>query len=197
MKAAAALESIEGQVADVAMSRYAVGEDQAFAALYGALAPRLHRYLLRLARDPARAEDLLQQTMLQIHCKREVFFRGAEVAPWAFAIARRLFIDSIRKHRREVAGDEWLFLTEPAREHGSDELLHAKRVAHTLTRELSRLPTQHRVAFEMIKIEGLSVRQVADTLGISVNAVKLRAHRAYVALRACVSQNDVGPRQWP
>ncbi|HET6282166.1 MAG TPA: RNA polymerase sigma factor [Polyangia bacterium] len=196
MKAAIAIETI-GDQADDAMSRYAVGEDDAFDALYGALAPRLYRYLLRLTRDPARAEDLLQQTMLQIHCKREIFFHGAEVAPWAFAIARRLFIDNIRKHRREVAGDEWLFQIEPAREHASDELLHAKRVARTLEHELSRLPDQHRVAFEMIKLKGLSVRQVADTLGISVNAVKLRAHRAYVALRACVSRNDVGPCQWP
>src|SRR4029434_4911849 len=83
------------------MERDARGEDQAFSQLYDALAPRLHRYLLRASRDPSRADDLLQQTMLRIHRARGRFIVGAEFCPWACAIARRLLIDSLRRRKSE------------------------------------------------------------------------------------------------
>ena len=51
---------------------------------------------------------------------------------------------------------------------------------------LGRLPASQRAAFELMRIEGLSHAEAAAALGISVNALKLRAHRAYVALRAAL-----------
>ena len=88
--------------ADSAMDRYAAsGDAAAFSELYDLLAPRLCGYLLRQTRDPSLTEDLLQQTMLQIHYARARFIRGARVTPWAFAIARRLFIDGLRRRKFE------------------------------------------------------------------------------------------------
>ena len=73
--------------------------------VYDALAPRLFGYLFRQTRDRSRAEDLLQQTMLHIHRARDRFITGAEVMPWAFAIARRLLVDEVRRNRRVVLSD--------------------------------------------------------------------------------------------
>src|SRR6202035_3077906 len=92
--------------ADVAMERYAEGDDASFALVYDALAPRLYGYLLRQTRQRARAEDILQQTMLNIHRARGTFTPGAEGTPWAFAIARRLLVDSLRRGSREVLSDD-------------------------------------------------------------------------------------------
>src|ERR1700729_459557 len=92
--------------ADVAMERYATGDDAAFGAVYDALAPRLYGYLLRQTRDSARAEDLVQQTLLHMHRARGRFIPGAEVLPWAFAIARRLLIDGLRRGKREILSDK-------------------------------------------------------------------------------------------
>jgi RNA polymerase sigma-70 factor (ECF subfamily) len=170
--------------ANDAMERYARGEDAAFALLYDALGPRLHHFLLRQVKDPARAEDLLQQTMLQIHCARGRFLAGADVIPWAFAIARRLTIDSFRRRKHEAILDEDPGAGTAAASPGADEVLHAKRVAANLEREIARLPETQRVAFELVKREGLSLKEAAQVLGTTVTAIKLRAHRAYVALRA-------------
>ncbi|HEY4156902.1 MAG TPA: sigma factor, partial [Polyangiaceae bacterium] len=74
-----------GAVIDLAMERYAAGDDAAFALLYDSLAPRILGYLARRTRDRADAEDILQQTMLHVHRSREAFIPGSEVAPWAFA----------------------------------------------------------------------------------------------------------------
>lgn len=173
---------------DRAMDRYAAGDDSAFGEVYDRLAPRLFAFLYRQTRDHAKAEDVVQQTMLQIHRARGRFIPGAHVVPWAFAIARRLVIDAHRRRREvllttdeEAAGELLASLDASA-----DELAIAKEVAQRLSAELERLPENQRVAFELIKQEGLSVAEAAEALGTTVAAVKLRAHRAYESLRSAL-----------
>jgi len=119
------------------------------------------------------------------------FVAGADVFPWAFAIAQRLFIDGIRRGKHEVVADtgggDPVYETT-SRAPSPDDLLHSKRVAQALARELAKIPETHRVAFELIKTEGLSMREAAAVLGTTVTAVKLRCHRAYVALRAVLTE---------
>jgi RNA polymerase sigma-70 factor (ECF subfamily) len=177
-----------------AMDRYAVGEDDAFQELYELLSPRLYRYLLRQTRDRGRAEDLMQQTLLQIHTSRGRFLRGADVTPWAFAIARRLLIDSIRRRKRESETNDRLLSLDPLHEPGSDELLQSKRLAETLAHVLAQLPDSQRTTFEMIRQDGMSLREAAAVMGTTVNAIKLRAHRAYVALRSSIADELEAPQ---
>jgi RNA polymerase sigma-70 factor (ECF subfamily) len=177
--------------ADAAMDRYAAGEVDAFAVLYDLLAPRLFGFLMRQTRNPARAEDLVQQTLLQMHCARGRFIRGAPVTPWAFAIARRLLIDETRKNRldgartRDADGTS-AYENAPSGDLPADEKVQSGQVARMIRRELDRLPESQRMAFELVKHEGLSHAEAADVLGTTVTAVKLRAHRTYEALRAAL-----------
>ncbi len=169
---------------DAAMTRYAAGEEAAFAIVYDELAPRIYGYLVRQTRDSARAEDILQQTFLQMHRARGSFLPGAEVLPWSFAIARRLMIDGFRRGRREVLEDSEARDDRPALDPAADDLVQAQELATRIRAELARLPETQRVAFELVKQEGLSLAEAAQVLGTTVSAVKLRAHRAYEALRA-------------
>ena len=169
--------------ANAAMDRYAAGDERAFSELYDLLTPKLLAFLTRQTHDRVRAEDLLQQTMLQIHCMRSRFIPGADVLPWAFAIARRFLINSYRRRQREHTRDEARARIAPPAVQGVDDLLHSKRLAHDIELELGRLPEAQRAAFELMKKDGLSVRETAEVLGTTSNAVKLRAHRAYQALR--------------
>lgn len=184
--------------ASSAMDRYASGDGAAFGELYDLLAPRLYAYLLRQTRNGTRAEDLVQQAFLQMHCARGRFIAGADVVPWAFAIARRLMIDGMRRGKREVLSsqdDESVGGDAVATGLSADEAVHAKQIAARIQRELARLPESQRVAFELVKQDGLSMAEAADVLGISVSAVKLRAHRTYEALRAVLGDlvSEGGP----
>jgi RNA polymerase sigma-70 factor (ECF subfamily) len=178
--------------ADVAMERYAAGDDTAFAAVYDAIAPRLYGYLVRQTREAARAEDLLQQTMLHIHRARDRFIPGAEVTPWAFAIARRLLVDSVRRSRREVVTNSSDPDAGPSPEPIAEQVVQARELAARIERALAELPSSQRIAFELIKKEGLSVSEAAQVLGTTVAAVKLRAHRAYEALRGVLGESAAG-----
>lgn len=176
--------------ADAAMERYSNGDAAAFAELYEAVAPRLLRFLRKATRDAATAEDLTQETLLQMHRARGAFIPGAPVMPWAFAIARRLMIDGARRRRLELrlfthaSADGNQVTYEPAAATASpDDLLQARRVLRRIQQRLDALPQAQRVAYHLVKQEGLSLRKAAEVLGTSVTAVKLRTHRVYVALR--------------
>ncbi len=173
--------------ANAAMDRYASGDDRAFGVVYDELSPRLYAFLLRQTRDPALGEDLLQQTFLHMHCARETYRTGMDVVPWAFAIARRLTIDSYRKRRRVVAMDPSDAEESLVSELCPDGALRTKRAALAIRATLDALPESQRTAFELLKLEGLTLAQTAEALGDSITAVKLRAHRAYEALRAALA----------
>ena len=184
-------ENRERTDADVAMDRYAGGDDAAFGDVYDAVAPRVFTYLRRQTRDVARAEDLVQQTLLSMHRARGTFISGSAVLPWSFAIARRLLIDELRRDRRSVLtlADVVTDDSAPCPGASPDGYAEARELAHLLQRELTRLPESQRVAFELMRLDGLSHNEAAEVLGATVTAVKLRAHRAYVAL-SC----DLGDR---
>lgn len=171
--------------ANTAMERYARGDESAFASVYDAVAPRVHAYLIRQARDRVVADDLLQQTLLQIHRKRGTYVAGLPVLPWAFAIARRLYIDECRRRKtdalwsaRDVGEDDRRAWALP------DDEVATREAARLVEAELLRMPGNQRVAFELLKIDGLSHQEAAQALGTTVNAVKLRAFRAYTAIRS-------------
>ena len=188
---AAREESLTG--ADAAMERYAQGDDTAFGEIYDDLAPRLARYFRRHTSSTSLVEDLVQQTLLHIHRARGSFIPGARVLPWAFAISRRLLIDTSRRSSRELLLSEAELLGKTqslaSAEWGGDQLLHARRLAERLARVLADLPEGQRAAYELLKHDGLSIAQAAEVLGVSPGAVKVRAHRAYEALRAVLRES--------
>lgn len=189
MEGSTDVETSSASRADDAMDRYAGGEEAAFAELYDALAPRLHRFALRWTRSRAASEDVVQQALLQIHSARHRFVRGAAVVPWAYAITRRLLIDLGRRGlREELRGDGVYDPEEPTPGPSAEEVLHGRRVGAEARRDLARLPPAWREAFELVKLEGLSVAETAEALGITRGMVKIRAHRAAAALRVALAR---------
>jgi RNA polymerase sigma-70 factor (ECF subfamily) len=176
--------------ADAAMERYSRGDEAAFAELYDAIAPRLLGFLRKATRDGGAAEDLMQETLLQMHRARGSFIPGAPVRPWAFAIARRLMIDNARRRRVErrlfsdAPANDWKSYEPTAAMAPADELLHARRLERRVQQRLDALPEAQRTAYQLLQQEGFTLKGAAEVLGTSVTAVKLRAHRAYKALRA-------------
>jgi RNA polymerase sigma-70 factor (ECF subfamily) len=163
--------------------------------VYDLLAPRLLGYFTRQLGDHGRAEDLVQQTLLQMHAARRNYATGSDVVPWAFAIGRNALIDGRRRTRKEV-----LFQTREdeaaALDHGvdrascPDDLAAANQMAGLAQEQLHRLPETQRAAYNLVRGEGLSVAETAEILGTTPTAVKLRVHRVYEALRSVLGAKE-------
>lgn len=185
----------ERTTADAAMDRYVAGDVAAFRAVYESVAPKLRRYLSRRCRSEALVDDVVQLTLLRMHQARSTFEPGAPVMPWARAIARRAWVDEARRTHREIVS------ADPS-ESGPrvdpsplpDALAVGAELARTVDVGIRALPPNQRRIFELVKIEGHSLPESAARLGITVVAAKLRAHRAYRALREILgtSEPDAG-----
>lgn len=174
------------------MERHCDGDGRAFGELYRLLAPRLLAYLTSMIGDRATAEDLLQQSMLKVHRARASYVRGADPVPWVYAIARRTCLDELRRKQRarvrvslgaempelEVGFDGALAGTAPS----TDQALLERSLE-----ALATLPPAQRAAVVLTKLEGHSMAEAAVLVGTTTAALKVRAHRGYVALRALLA----------
>lgn len=165
------------------MARYCDGDRGAFAELYRRTAPRLLQYLVGLIGERATAEDLLQQTFIKIHEARSAYVRDADPVPWFYTIAHRTCLDELRRKKRArvrvtVDGE----IPAVAAEAPEAEPDNTGKLAVTL-QALDELPANQREALLLTKVQGKSHAEAAAILGTSVGAIKLRAHRAYEALR--------------
>lgn len=181
------------------MARYCDGEANAFRELYALVAPRLHGYLLKMAKSRALADDLLQQTFLKVHRARGTYIRGADPVPWMYAIAHRTFLDEVRRGKRALVGTPGAEAVPevPAdlagSAHGSADEPRADpdQVAAALA-ALASLPDAQREAVVLTKLDGKSVAEAAAIAGTTVGAMKVRAHRGYEALRRILGRGRAG-----
>lgn len=163
------------------MVSYQAGEAMAFEAIWETAAGPVLGYLRSLARDAARADDLLQETFLHVHRARATFDPSCSARAWIYAIARNVFLMSIRSAKRrgrheELAEDDLPDVPVPAEVEGLAD-------RDLVRRALARLPEDRREAVVLHHVQGLSFEEVAAVQGVSANAAKIRAHRGMVRLR--------------
>jgi RNA polymerase sigma-70 factor (ECF subfamily) len=88
-----------------------------------------------------------------------------------------------------IVDDDDAFLSDPRiASDRPEQLVEARRVAQRFADALARLPASQRTAFELLKQDGLTLADAAAVLGVTVTAVKLRAHRAYESLRIALGE---------
>src|SRR5437763_16132110 len=169
------------------MGRYCDGDREAFHRLYALIAPRILSYLTGLAGERALAEDLLQQTFLKLHQARSVYVRDADPVPWIYTIAHRVCLDELRRRGRarvRLVADDSKLPDVRATITGAPEdaaVPDDGAAARIPLAALDTLPHNQREALILTKLHGHSVAQAAMIAGTTPGAIKLRAHRAYVA----------------
>lgn len=161
------------------MVRYQAGDARAFEQLYDALWPSLRRYLIALARDAQRADDLLQDTFLQIHRSRRTYNPARPVRPWAFAVARHVWLMDQRTRRRKAP---------PHADLESAELpippeVEGLAAGDDLRRALTRVAPDRAEALLLHHVWGFTFEEIGKMLGIRPGAARVRASRAMRVLR--------------
>jgi RNA polymerase sigma-70 factor (ECF subfamily) len=167
------------------MVRYQAGDLAAFDLLYQHLAPGLRRYLRSLSSESSRADDLLQETFLQIHKARRTFDPMLPVAPWAYAIARHVHLMDLRARSRRPR----LEVLEPGRAEAILSGPEAPAVASgDLDHALAQLTPGRRSAVLLHHLWGWSFQEIGEMLRIPAGAAKLRASRGVRSLRQMLTR---------
>jgi RNA polymerase sigma-70 factor (ECF subfamily) len=169
------------------MARYVGGDEVAFRQLFALLAPKLRAFFLRSFIDPALADDLTQTTFLKLHRARATYLPERPLKPWLFTIAAGVRRDELRRRYRlpphvgelelEQAELQQLGERAPAPETNAAGEIEAVRAA------VDRLPESQRAVLHLHLHEELTFEEIAEVLGTSPGAVRVRASRAYERLR--------------
>ena len=157
------------------------GDATAYRALLDDLGPTLVRFLRRRLKDNQDLADAYQDTFLALHRARHTYQPPRPIEPWLFAIARNVAVDYDRRTQRRRRHE---VLTENAPEPAPDQPPRDWRAE--LATAMRSLPNRQREAVQLLKLQGLSIREAAARLGTTPTALKLRAHRAYLALKISV-----------
>ena len=168
------------------MREYQSGRFEAFDEIYASIAPALRRCLLSHARDAAKADDLVQETFLQLHRARHTYDPAFPLLPWAMAIARHVWLMDCRtRSRRPWTPDDVTALELPVRGEASSL---AERSA--VRRALGQIAPARRDAVIQHHVLGFSFREIAERSGIAETAAKLRSSRGMAQLRALLKEPD-------
>lgn len=178
------------------LTRFRKGQTEAFGALVRRYERELYGYLRRYLGDASLAEDVFQNTFLQVYVKSGQYEPGRPVRPWLYTIATNQAIDALRRNgrhqalsldqqREELADGELSSLVETLEGAAPDPLEAAKgkERSKTIRASVDRLPDFLRQVLLLAYYQGLKYREIADILGIPVGTVKSRLHAALVKLQ--------------
>ena len=164
------------------MRRARQGDDEAYRRLLLQLAAWLRlvvrRGLVAAGRGTADCEDVVQETLLAMHLKRDTWDESLPVEPWVRAIARYKLVDHLRRRGFHDHIDiDALAGSLAEREPDEGAAIDSRRM-------LEGLPERQRRIVEEISLEGRRAAEVATRLGMSEGAVRVTLHRALKALAA-------------
>lgn len=160
------------------MVRAQDGDRDAFRTLLEKITPMLKAFLRKRISDPAEVDDVCQEILLALYESRHTYQPDRPLEPWLFAIARNISLDWVRR-TWERGRREDLVESPP-----QSPAWMGGELSRRLREGLQRMPAAHREPFTMLKFEGLSVAEAARKAGVTVGALRVRAHRAYEALKA-------------
>ena len=156
------------------------------------LLPSLYPAALRMTRNPADAEDLVQETYLRAFRGFAGFREGTNLKAWLYRILTNTFINSYRKRQREPAtvlddfSDDWFLydkLGARAAEEAAETTVLEQMPDEDVRAALEALPDGFRLAVLLADVEGFSYKEIAEMLGIPIGTVMSRLHRGRRALQ--------------
>lgn len=171
-----------------AMRAAHAGDPAAYARLLRAVAGPVRAFVRRAldrAGGTGDVEDVVQEVLLAIHLKRHTWDPAAPVGPWIWAIARHKTTDVLRRRGRRAEVDIADFA----------EILPAEETADAgrdrdVGRALEALSGRQRAVVSAVSVEGRSIRETADALGMKEGAVRVALHRGLQALAARFGKAD-------
>lgn len=169
------------------LRRFALGDLDAFETLVRQFQGEIYAWIVRIVRDPGIAEDLTVETLWRIYQARRQFQPERSFPAWARRIATNLALDHIRRGRPEES-----LLAEPVGEPPPDHLVH-QETGVKIQQAFHRLPPKLQVAATLALVEELPYNDIADALGISAGAVKVRVFRAIRHLRKQLERVGIKP----
>ncbi|HEY1252147.1 MAG TPA: sigma-70 family RNA polymerase sigma factor [Thermoanaerobaculia bacterium] len=172
------------------LERIRRGDTEAAAELFERYAPALLRFTDRMLSDRGAAEEVTQEVFVKVISRAHQYDGRAGVASWLFAIAANACRDRRRRERRASVVPLEAVAEPRARGEGIESSLMSEERRRAVREALADLSEEQREALVLARYHGMPYAEIAQTLGISVGAVKTRIFRAVEALKARFGEGE-------
>ncbi|MDG4883062.1 RNA polymerase sigma factor [Mesorhizobium sp. WSM4884] len=199
---AAAISAADAIAGDMALVRRALAREAgAFRSIIKTHNQRLYRIARGVVRNDAEAEDIVQEAYMRAFAGLETFRGDASLATWLSRIVINEALGRLRKRKRVVAmpeNPEAQIIRFPLNQSGSnpsddpERTMAQRQILGLVERATDSLPDVYRTVFVARVIEGLSIEETAELLGIRPETVKTRLHRARALVRKALD-DEIGP----
>jgi len=184
--------TIEGaEVSDsLLLQQFLDGDSEAFSALVGRYQHDLYAFLVRFVGDAVLAEDVFQETFLQVYQSAPIFDMTRKFRPWVFTVAANKARDALRRRKRRstapldatVAGAQDTKNTYatliPSEIPSPDEISMNLEMQQNVKTMVDQLPENYRVVLILSYFQEIPHKEIAEILGVPVGTVKSRLHGA-------------------
>lgn len=170
-------------------------DGDAFASLFELYSDKIYRLSLGLLENETEAEGIVQETFLRFFEKLDKFEARSGIGTWLYRVAYNASMDLLRRRKPvlplDIPEDEDIAAPAVFADWSQwpERLLSDAEVTAELDKAIASLPGKYRAIFILREIEGLSTRETADVTEMSVSAVKVRLHRARLALRERLAES--------
>lgn len=180
---------MDGRSDEALVRAVRLGEIGAFDELYRRYSSRLFSFLLRLVRDRAEAEDLLQEVFLTVLRDDALELRDGKVAAWLFTVARNRAIGRLRQQKREAAHADRE--DEPAPPASPEAKAEIRLRFEQVEKALAALSDDHQEVLLLKVVGGLTYAQIAEVQAVPEGTAKSRMHFAVRAVRKFFSGKGI------
>ena len=174
---------MEGAADQALIDRIVLGDESALGELYELLAPRAYGIALKILKDAGEAEEVLQDTFLEVWRSATRFDPARAAAErWIATMARTRAIDRLRKRNSRDRTLSAVALLAPPRRPSPEDLLSTAQIGVRVRKALADLPNEQRRALELAYFEGQSQSEIAATTATPLGTVKTRMRLAMIKL---------------
>jgi RNA polymerase sigma-70 factor (family 1) len=160
------------------------GEEEGFTYFFKTLYPALLYYAFRIVNDRPAAEDVVGESFIKIWERHETFDHPLVIKSWLYTTVRNACLNKLQQEQRKINRDEaWAREQEGKYEQSVLNDIILAEVVSEVHATMEILPTECRKIFEMLYIDGKTVREVAEELGLSISTIKTQKARGLSVLR--------------
>ncbi len=180
-----AIEEEKGWLAEISR-----GEEEAFRRLFLRYQAGLVRYLERMLHNLEKAEEVFQETMIEVWKKAKSFDGRSSPATWVYSIARHKAMDRLRQKGEELVDPEE-FSHIPNTQPDVSQIVEQKDLAEKIQKVLKRLSQVHREVIELTYYQGYSIEEIAKITGCPEGTVKTRMFNARRQIKELLIESGI------
>jgi RNA polymerase sigma-70 factor (family 1) len=172
------------------LEKVAEGNEMAFRTLFEHYSGNIYGSALTFTKSPIAAQEMVQEVFLKIWVKRETLLTVESFEDYIFIVARNIIFNYIRKQKRAATFKQHLQRYFEEIRDSPEDLLIRKQNEALLHEAIGQLPPQQRKIYTLRRIQGLSVENIANSLGLSKNTIRNHINAALHAIQTYLTDHS-------